>query len=136
MVCSPPGCLTSAGNSAASFIGYQFLTASEGNIASETRGHCPVPIITLLWTPALSPESLERGMVQSRALHSNNGNWVYSYQAARLMARKNFLTAEEEPTFILIPWKFLYVTIISLLYIIFPSISYQDFVIWYLKQYQ
>lgn len=97
VVCSPPGCLTSAGSSAAPFIGY--LTASEGNIASETGGHCPAPIITVLCRPALSLESLERGMAQSRAPHSNNVNWTYSHEGERgrerLTAKKNFLTGEE-----------------------------------------
>lgn len=106
MVWSPPGCLTSAVSSAAPFIGYQFLTASEGIIASETGGHCLAPILTLLWRPAFSPESLERGMAQSKTPQSNIVNWFYLHEAlrarGRLMARKNFLTAEEEPTFILI----------------------------------
>lgn len=56
-------------------------------------------------------------MVQSRAPQSNNVNWVYLHEAVRarerLMPRKNSLTGEEEPTFSLIPWKFLYGTIIT-----------------------
>lgn len=36
------------------------------------------------------------------------------------MAKKNFLTSEEESTFILIPWKFIYVTIITVCINYFP----------------
>lgn len=109
---------------AAAFIWYQFLTASEGKIASETGGHCPAPILTLLWRPALSPKGLERGMVQTRAPQLSNVNCVYLHEAVRarerLMAKKNFLTSEEESTFILIPWKFIYVTIITVCINYFP----------------
>lgn len=43
MVWSPPGSLSSTGSSAAPFIGYKFLTTSEGNIASETGGTALLP---------------------------------------------------------------------------------------------